>query len=253
MSAAISVEGEPRVVYGRDAYVPEWSPRFSDADLDADVKQNGQPLGFKLRDVLPERRWAVTEGGELMSQRDFEDQYLRFAERVVYQGRIISVRSQNPYYDPKLGHIPRVEAFVNVAHDYLGREIRIGFDPNKPPEKKAANAAPQPAPTATPQVLRVQLETLASLKESGVLSDEQFSAEVSRLLTVPAPQPPAGPPPGFALVEPAHTEPEAAAAAPAEVFAAKCGRECASKAGRAAHERNCDDCKAAANDAEEIA
>lgn len=232
------VTGEPRIIYGRDAYIPEWSPVYDDLALSVPVKNNGVPMGFTLRDVLPERRWAVQASGELMDQRDFEERYKQYIERTVVDGRLVSIRSKNARFDAGVAPIPRVDRFVNTAHDFMGREIRIGFNPEKAPEKK--DIVPIAAAPSSP-ALRVQIAQLSELKERGILSDEQFSAEVSRLVTEPVAPAPSGPPPGFALA-PAGPEEAPVTAATAEVFAARCGKECASKAGQMAHERNCKAC-----------
>lgn len=233
MSASVPTLGEPKVVYGREAYIPEWAPATQDLSLV--VRYDGKPLHFTIGDMLPERRWCVTETGDLMNQRDFEERFKMWRARVVRDGRILSIQSANRYWDPNLDPVPNVRAFASVTHDWQGKEIRIGFNPNKPATAREEQVQTA-VPVATGTALRGQLEVLNELKERGVLSDEQFAGEVSRVLTGPKPEPPAGPPEGFSSLsaeEVAKDEMERTA---------RCGKLCASKAGRVAHERHCETC-----------
>ena len=108
--------GEPR----KSLYIPSW---YRPHRANVTVTQNGKPLGFRVGDVLPHRRWAVGMTGELMKQQDFEPRWIQYLSEISPQG-----------VDPALQHIPRVERFVNAMPDPRGGPgyVEIGFDPHKP-------------------------------------------------------------------------------------------------------------------------
>lgn len=246
MSAAFQTIGEPKILYARDAYLPEWTPAFGEVELDNEVRQNGKSLGFTIRQMLPERRWAVTPSGEVLEQRDFEEKYTNWMLQVVRGGRLVPISASNPYFDPKVLPIPRVERFVAMTQDYQGKEMRIGFDPNKPPEAGAVAIVAKDAsgrevnPTA-PNDLKVQrLTVISDLKERGIISAEAAASEMAAILLEPQAPAPIAPPPGFSAVKVVEDIPLEETI----THLAKCGYAAKSKAGQMAHERNCDDCKA---------
>lgn len=243
MSAAIAPIGEPKVIFGRDAYIPAFSPSWASEHMSIQVKQDGKALGFTIGEMLPERRWCVKETGELLDQRDFEGLYQQFVSYTVVGGKLINVASANGYFDVKLVPVPRVERFAAAAYDFDGRETRIGFDPNKPPAKNDAPAVVRDhrgyevAPSNPNDEKVVRLTVLADLKNRGLISDEALSSEMSSILLEP--QAPAQPvaPEGFDVAKDEALEVEAT------VHAAPCGFQARSKTGALSHARSCDDCK----------
>lgn len=243
MSAALAPIGEPKVIFGRDAYIPAFSPSWKDEHMGIDITQNGKPLGFTLGQMLPERRWCVQETGELMDQRDFESLYQQFASYTVVGGKLVNVPAANGYFDVKLIPVPRIERFACAQFDYDGREVKIGFDPNKPPAKSEApvvlrdHRGYEVAPQNPNDTKVARLTVLADLKNKGLISDEALASEMGSILLEPQPAAAPAVPEGFAPA-PVEAEPEAT------VHTAPCGFQARSKAGAAAHARNCADCKA---------
>lgn len=246
MSAASPITGainEPRIIYGREAYMPEFTPAFTESELDLTVLDKGKPLPFTIRQVLPERRWAIQNSGELLPELEYERRYLLWAERVVRGNppRIIPIRASNQYFDRALIAIPTARRFVNVAFDYQGREIEIGFDPDKLPNPKAqkfelldasGNSINPMLPQSNAKI--DQLTVIEGMQARGVLDEEAARAERQRILGEPVITSSA-PPQGFTQTE--ATEPERIS------VTAKCGKSCASLAGMLAHERSCAKCK----------
>ena len=68
---------------------------------------DSKPLGFKVSQVLPERRWAIRETGDIMDQRSFEDDYLRY----------MTGFGLPSFVDPKFEPVPCVERFVAKTLD----------------------------------------------------------------------------------------------------------------------------------------
>ncbi len=180
----------------RSTYIPHWTPNHP--DLDVDVSQDGEPLGFKLRQVLPERRWAVKTNGELIDPRDYRDQYVKWiARECVGSGQIVSIASHNRHFNPELVGIPPLREFVDCKIDGSGKRVPINYNPDHV-------SAPKPKPMFT---------------HEGELAKPKGDSEK---------------PAGF--VAKAVEEGEAPEDA-GSVFVAACGKACKSQAGRKAHER----------------
>jgi hypothetical protein len=239
MSAAQMPAKAPQVVYGTSEYIPSWAPDWSDADMAKPVTLNGEPLGFTVGDVLPSRRWAITKTGELLGQRDFERLWEQYVGMHVAGDKVVSIAASNKYFDVSKAPVPNASRYVNAAFDYQGKEIPIGFDPDKPAtatEVKVYDARGDVVTAAPPPSanLFAKIEVLNNLKASGMLTAEQLAEQVA-LLT--------GSPTGSTIV--AVEVPVGFAPAPAideADLTSPCGRVSGSKAGRMAHERNCSTC-----------
>lgn len=156
---------------GNSNYIPSW---YREHRLNAEVTQDGQPLGFRIAQVLVWRRWAVQETGELMPQLEFEREYKRYLT-----GWAVASN-----FDPNLKHIPNVRAFV--ATKMLGDHyVDMAFNPDlrasKPIEAKYNQEG-----ELSEHYLREQkqdterlskMETLAKLLASGAITQEVFLRE----------------------------------------------------------------------------
>jgi hypothetical protein len=127
-------------VPARGSYIPAWSADYR-AVLDQPVLHHGRPLGYRVRDVLPERRWAIqpvaNDGGcQLLEQRDFEDLYKQVRSKGINaSGHVVPL----PKVTPDWESIPRVERWVSMAPGADGRMRDL--------RQKTDSAAPAPRPT----------------------------------------------------------------------------------------------------------
>jgi hypothetical protein len=239
--------GQPRIVYGRQAYIPEWQTPLEESDLARQVTQNGERLGFRIGEMLPERQWCVdAKTGELLAERDFEKLWERYVSHHVPVGvdKVVNIKAVNPYFEHQLAPVPTVRNFASRGLDWQGKEVEIGFDPDKPSTAReedvrvydsrgeeviGASAAARPIDIAR------KLETLTDLKNRGRLTDSEYAEEVSALVSGDAAVPAVESiPQGFA--------PAVSCEAATVELTARCGKVCGSKAGRMAHERNCNAC-----------
>lgn len=238
----------PEVIYGRQAYKPEWQVDPSKSQMETPVTQDGKKLGFKIGQMLPERWWTVNvETGELISQRDFESLWEKYVSYHVPVGsrEVVSIRRANEYFDEKLAPVPRVEIYASRALDWQGKEISIGFDPDAKADVReeeikvydSNGEEVRPGLFQRPSDVVARLGILNDLKARGRLTESEYVEEVAQLTATPtasaAPEIPAG-------FSPAKTEEEAQIA-----VTARCGKVCASAAGKAAHERHCSECNPA--------
>lgn len=248
MSQAIPQSGKaPQVVYGTTTYVPEWQADLSAEELARPVTQNGTPLGFTIGAMLPSRQWAVNQkNGELLSQRDFEALYEVYVTRHVPVGsrEVVDIRRGNRLFDPKIVPIPNVRNFASRGLDWQGKEVEIGYDPDATPTagEKDVKVYDSRGEEVTgsrdsrPIDMARQIELLTDLRTRGKLTDVEYAQEVAAIAKGDVVAPRADEiPAGFA---PVNVTAEAAS----EEVTAKCGRVCGSKAGRMAHERNCQSC-----------
>lgn len=102
------------------------------------VTQNGVPipgvrgkLSFTVADVAPERRWAITESGEVLPQHVFESQL-----QLVREEWFAEVQKVKAPGDLSKEPIPTVQFYVSRTVDptHPGRLIPIGFDENAKPD-----------------------------------------------------------------------------------------------------------------------
>lgn len=131
-----------RVVPERNgAHIPSFYIQHEDPSGTV-VTQDGVPipgvgdkkLGFTVADVAPERRWAITESGEVLPQHVFESKLLLTREE--WFERVAKLK---PPGDLKKETVKAVKDFVSVTPDPVNpaRLIPIGFDPNAKPDPEA--------------------------------------------------------------------------------------------------------------------
>ena len=110
----------------REMYYPGWAPDFTGLD-DLEIKDaegepfilgepdgEGNPVPVTLKDVAPERRWAIDfDTGQLMGQRDFQDLFEAWIQfKCTKKGEIVAITETNKYFDPRLEPVPSVQEFV---------------------------------------------------------------------------------------------------------------------------------------------
>jgi len=123
----------------RGVHIPAAYVRNPHADADnTKVTQNGIPLlgadkkPFVVSQVLPERRWAILEGGELMPQVGFDalkkQGVYEFYETLRQNGSPEAKYTGNVDREP----IPDVAYYVRWTVDPMDEEkvLEIGYDPN---------------------------------------------------------------------------------------------------------------------------
>jgi hypothetical protein len=166
----------------RGTYVPSWCPWLAnkDADLNIPVKHEGEPLGFTVAQVLPERRWAVQLDGELLDQREFAEEIQRWYIPMLPEGG-------EARYEP----IPRVERFVSMTWEGPDRGyMEIGFDPDKAPPEKLKPQYNQEGEISRHVIeernqakeKQAKLEQLAELLAEGVITEAQFAEKSKAML-----------------------------------------------------------------------
>lgn len=154
----------------RGTLVPNWTPNHNP---ETDVRMDGKPLGFKVKDMLPERRWAVDEFGHVLDLRDFKDQYQRW------------FASHSKKEDPILVAVPDRLEFVSGTYDRDNRPAFINFDPGDPgvvkPSEKYDHKGEIFVSTkedAQQSETRGALKVLAALKKAGKLTAEEYAERV---------------------------------------------------------------------------
>ena len=191
----------------RETYVPGFTGPFSDLDLMAPVTLNGQRLGFQIRDVLPERRFAIQSGeklGELYPQEEFQKRYVQWISRgCAADGTIVNLSQVNEYFTPDLEPVPKVERFVDRKLDYGGKGVPINWDPKPQKAVKTEAYTSDGEESRTDSALPVGFDAIA--------------------------------PPSEAEAAPVESSPEAP---PVTHSCNECGKEARSAAGLAAHQRH---------------
>lgn len=229
--------------------VPAWYAGHSEEVLDREVHHEGNPLGFKVRDVLPARRWAIDPHGDTLSQHEFEAKYkdwyfLQLA--IEAQGKPITE-------DRSIIPVPRVDRFIDKEPDHDGRLKRIGQD-ERPNEFRARQRyahtgqtmedyerekAAENSKREKERERDSQARQLMQLHKDGVLDAETFAKQMESLYGVPNLQ-----------TEKSEAKAEAPAPAPAEETPAapnpegiktRCGKEV--KKSPHLHEMHCKECK----------
>jgi hypothetical protein len=100
----------------RRAYVPAWYERHSDLSLP--VKYQGQPVGFTIGEVLPERRWAIRPDGELMMGADYPEGFRKLRGQVCApDGTLVPLERVGKYISPLVEPVPDVLDYVNAKPD----------------------------------------------------------------------------------------------------------------------------------------
>ncbi len=168
----------------RGTYIPSWCPWHAKGwDTNRAVHLNSEPLGFKVSDVLPERRWAILETGDIMDQRSFEDDYLRY----------MTGFGLPSFVDPKFEPMPRAERFVAKTFDPVDprRLMDIGFDPLKPAEQSLEAKHDQEGNVSrhyleeqkAAQGKLSKIDLLNDLLAKGAITKEQFAEMVGGITT----------------------------------------------------------------------
>lgn len=110
----------------REVYIPAWGNEHTNPNLT--VRQDGRSLGFTVGEMLPERRWAVGLDGELMNQRDFEDNLKRWRSYACTRaGTVVAMGAVNKHFDPGLEGYPQVADFVDRHLDAHGKLVPLTY------------------------------------------------------------------------------------------------------------------------------
>jgi len=162
---------------GKSLYIPSW---YKSHKQNFNVTQDKKPLGFKIKDVMPHRRWAIRGDGELLDQRDFEPLYERYISEIAARG-----------VDPKVQHIPRVERFVNAMRDPRDGPglVAIGFDPDKPAPEEDNGMRYDPLKDVIFSIKEdadrtsraEKIETLFRMRQTRDITEETFEKEMRAL------------------------------------------------------------------------
>ena len=260
----------------RNTYYPEWGVKHENLNLP--VLDQGALTGFHIGDILFEKRWAISsETGEILSQSAFEPLFKKWnALACTSSGQIIPIAAVNRNFNPEFESCPEVRSWVMTTIDEDGRQVPVGWDAKqeevaKAPRKLwAAQGENSMTAAETLLVYRVQramkdLQGIEKLKN--ILPAETYQAQVDDVLEkhglsvedlttgladapegldrVPVSEEDIARLEKMAKDEPTVTEAVTTEPEPEpEIFLAPCGKECRSKAGAAAHARNCDACKA---------
>jgi len=259
----------------RKTYYPEWGAKHDNLNLP--VLREGALTGFHVGDIIFEKRWAISpETGEILSQDEFTPLFQKWnSYACTAGGQIIPIAAVNKNFNPGFESVPEVRSWVMTTIDHDGRSVPVGWDSQKEVVAKGPrqlfDAQGENPRTAAETLLdaRVQraMKELSGLeKAKNILPAETYQAQVDDVLEshgltvqdLTAGLAAGAGDPGRADVsdediarlekmvadEQAPPAEEPKELAPAEVFAAPCGKGCKSKAGVAAHARNCDACKA---------
>ena len=104
-------ESRPGTLTARGTFVPPWYRPHLDPHL-AVLREDGTPLGFRIREVAPERRWAIADDGRVMNKHDFRDRLQEW-----YEGQWKWRSPPQPPLDVSLGAFPTPEGFVSKGVD----------------------------------------------------------------------------------------------------------------------------------------
>jgi len=215
----------------RGTYVPSWCPWDSKHwPTHVEVSYEKKMLGYKVSDVLPERRWAIQESGEMLDQREFEDQYKKY----------LSGFALPATFDINAEAIPLVHRYVGVKLDPVseGSLIAMDYDPFK---KKTAvsDAKYNQQGEVSVHYLKeqqeksdklVRMEQLSGLLKQSIISQETYLRLVDELGAVKEPgKVEAAPEP--------QPEPE-----PKQMVTSLCGVERPAGNSIRMHERKCKKC-----------
>lgn len=110
----------------REMYYPAWAPSFEGLD-DLEIKseegeqyyhgdkdEGGNDRPVTLRDVAPERRWAIDyDTGRVMNQRDFQELFWEWcAFKCTAEGVVVDLTKGNRHFDARSEPVPMVSEFV---------------------------------------------------------------------------------------------------------------------------------------------
>ena len=165
----------PQPIPERGVYIPGWCYWLKNRDADHGTPvlfDDGAPRGFCVRDVLPERRWAVLPSGHVMDQDTFEKQYMMW----------LSGFPTEKNFEVRLEAIPKADRWVSKKLDHAGRFVDIEFNefaaPDVPLEAKHNTDGEVSAKWVAEQQANItenaRIDTLRELHKKGVLSDADF-------------------------------------------------------------------------------
>lgn len=165
-------------------YIPGWYREHSNTALP--VTRDGMPLGFSVGQVLPERRWAIDELGELLPQHEFEAKYKQYQAYMCRESAI----------DHEKEYIPQAAKFVDRKLDYNDKGIPINFDPYKPAEVEAEAKHNQEgevspkwfADQREQEKKMARMEAYNDLLKLGKLTPEEYADLTSAILLEPEPK-----------------------------------------------------------------
>jgi hypothetical protein len=210
MSNGNAFSQAPQIGQHQHLIIPERKTHASSwglyhTDLDLPVKHEGEALGHTIRDVPIDRRYALDLGGNTLSQRDFEELHARHYMEHYHIAK-------RPPDEVHLRAIPSVRDYVSVVCDPQNPAKLVPLadwlhekNPTPPPagpkvlyNRKGEPVAMETEAASTTDDLLIRLAQIQEMKDRGVLTAEQHSAEVTRLVsgagTVEiAPPPPAEP------------------------------------------------------------
>lgn len=110
----------------RGMFVPPWYRPHENLDVDV-IGTRGQRLGFKVGDVVPERRWAIGPDGRCMDPADFAPKLLDWRK-----GQFEWRFPPKPVPDLTLEAVPTVEGFVARGPDPANDRRLIDLSPLQP-------------------------------------------------------------------------------------------------------------------------
>ena len=160
---------------GSSDYIPGWyTPHVN---LEAEVSCEGSSLGFIVKQVLPWRRWAIKEGGEVRSQSEFSELYFRYLSAF----RVASTTDLSREY------VPNVKDFVSKKKDLNGNLVDIHYADDGRIARSGkwtteGEIAPEFIAREKGQNQTVaKLEELTNLLKDNLISPDTFAARAAAL------------------------------------------------------------------------
>jgi hypothetical protein len=160
----------------RSHYIPGWYEPHTNLDLQ--VKHLGIPQGFQIGRVLPYRRWAVDADGNMLDQKTFEDQYMRYLG-----GFEVAATT-----DLRNESMPNVRAYVRMKLDRVGSLVDMDFEDDGAIVKtekytEHGEIAPEFLVKHQEQAKTLsKMEMLTQLVADGLLTPAQLAERVAQLL-----------------------------------------------------------------------
>lgn len=164
--------------FGKDGssdYIPGWySPHV---DLEAEVSCEGMGLGFIVKQVLPWRRWAIKEGGEVRQQSEFAELYFRY----------LSAFKVASTTDLAREYVPNAKDFVSKKKDLNGNLVDIHYvDDGRITKTEKWTTEGEIAPEYIAREkgqdqTMAKLEELTNLLKDNLISRETFAKRAAAL------------------------------------------------------------------------
>jgi hypothetical protein len=108
---AVAEEAIPGTQTPRGPFIPPWYKPHADLDVPV-LDARGNPLGFVIGQVAPERRWAIDSAGHVMHRNDFAERLTQW-----YEGQWRWLSPPRVPLDVSLGAFPLPEVFVSKGVD----------------------------------------------------------------------------------------------------------------------------------------